>query len=366
MAYSEEYFYKDDKFTSIGAFNGFPFSLSAKPSFIDMETGITTGILNREVSVNNFWNLAALEVDFVVKTNSVPSEYESGFAYNPDGTPETGHVLSIEYEVMNSYDSGEYLPEERMYREVTGYSEIQNLDASGLIQGSGSDFTSLYVTDEHDLYIPITIQPDNTGAFVITLDSGVANYFSGKSGYDSRVDKFQANMLFDFGVSTLDEEGRQFNNVDYYQFLRTGYIVPKSGFDFEVEGSRIKGIYYHYPVEELPVPVDIVMGIKPPKEAHPKMCLPPPSQPGKNGTFCIGEPQMSRSVYKKNEKGTYVCDLGDANKNFDQNLQNGYKSFPKDKTQTLKGTTPVVRRNIPDAEVRSLPGRGRRGICGNI
>jgi hypothetical protein len=379
MAYTEEYFYNSDKFTSIGMFNGFPFSLVPKPSFLNMETGLTTGLLNREVSSNSFWNLAAVEVDFIIRTDATPAIYESGFAYNPDGTPGTGHIVSVEYEVLNSYDSGEYLPEERMYREITGGSQIQNLDASGLIVGSGDQLTSLFLTDDPDFYIPLTIQPDNTGAFVITLDSGVADYFYGRSGYDSRIDKFEANMLFDFGVSHMDENGNEFNNIDYYEYTRTGYLVPKSGFEFSIEGSRIKGIYYTYPLEETTAPLNVVQGIKPPKQCHAKMMM-PPERKNKNGSFCIGEPHFSvsydhSSKYTKNEVGTYECEVGDANLSTAGNVQklleettHNYTYFPKNKINTLKGTTPDGRKssNIPTCGVNSLPLRGKSGPGGNV
>ena len=73
MAYPEEYLYKTEKFTSFGMFNGFPFSLVPKPEYVMMETGIITGQNDLEVTVNHYWNLAALEVDFVVRTDTVPS-----------------------------------------------------------------------------------------------------------------------------------------------------------------------------------------------------------------------------------------------------------------------------------------------------
>ena len=368
MAYAEEYYYDADKFSTIGALNGSPFNLSEKPAFLAQESGITTGTLNREVAVNNFWNLAAVEVDFVIRTDAVPSEYESGFAYNPEGTPETGHIVSVEYEVVNSYDTGEYLPEERMYREITGASQAQELNENGLIIGSGKDFTSMYITDNPDCYLPITIQPDNTGAFVITLDSGVADYLSGRSGYDSRIDKFENNMLFDFGVSTIDEDGNEFNNVDYYLFNRTGYIVPKSGFRFTIEGCRTKGIYYTYPFEESANTNPVVAAIAPPKNYHTKNM-------GKKPTpaICIGEPRVPRNdhrnsvIYVKNEDGTYVpTNDNDSNTSFEANVPVNYKSFPKNKTNTTRGTTPTKRRgmNLPNCGVRNLPRDTRKTTCG--
>jgi len=352
MAYPEEYLYKTEKFTSFGMFNGFPFSLVPKPEYIMMETGIITGQNDLEVTVNHYWNLAALEVDFVVRTDTVPSPYISGIAYNPEATTiATGHVVTLDYEICNSYDTGAYIPEDRVFREVTGNAhEEQSVDENGLIVGSGNAFTSFYVTDSPDFYTPLVIQPQNTGAFMITLDSGVADWFKGKHGYANKVDKFEVNMLMDFGVSLVDEKTQEYNNIDYYNFEATGYLVPADGWEFSIEGSKVKGLYYTYSIDENDNP-DSKGNIKfsPPKSAHGKFI-----KKGNKNTI-LGEPNHeNRSKYIVNP-GTHIstCNLGGAGGNRNSNTTQHYVTCGGRRKGSGKNFVTKVNRNWK----RRIPGR---------
>lgn len=327
MPYSEEYLYSSENFTSFGAFNGFPIELPEKNRYLGIETGITTGTANTEVSCNNFWNLAEIEVEFVVQTKTVAPGYTQGITYNPDGAIETGHIVTVNYEIANSRTSGEYIPEKRMYAEHTGGIQEQAIDQYGLISGSGSNFSSCVMT-ETDFFVPITIQPENTGAYVITLDSGVAEYFSTQSGYETGIKKFKTNMLFDFGVSLLDEKGGEYNNIDYYSFTRTGYMVPASGWDFDVLGSKIKGLYYNYNDTQPALNEQFInVGFIPDKSTHPKFIA-----PGIENDL-LGEPKPGEgSFYQTNPKNKIIkCIPGQAAQgNLNSNTNPIFKRFPKD------------------------------------
>lgn len=122
-----------------------------------------------------------------------------------------------------------------------------------LIEGSGALYSSLFWHGKNfgtpmpvDFFAPITIQPANTGAFVITLDSGVANYFESRDDFGSKK-PFNCNLMFDYGTDCIDFEGFIRRSPEYYTAPYKGYIIPAKGWDFDVVGSLVKGVYYEYP-----------------------------------------------------------------------------------------------------------------------
>jgi hypothetical protein len=197
-----------------------------------------------------------------------------------------------------------------MFKEKTGEFETQALDANNLIKGSGSEHMSCFASSQ-DYCIPLNIQPKNTGAFIITLDSGVAEYFSSQSSYSSQINKFELNMLFDMGINFSDEIGGEFNNIEYFSFTRTGYLVPADGWNFSVKASKVKGIYYNYEYKKPHpnVPKSNISFI-PPKGANPKFI-----DNRSNDNILLDEPISGNgSTYSASSRDpkTQVCDLGGA------------------------------------------------------
>lgn len=209
----------------------------------------------REVVSNNFWNLACIEVDFVIETLKAPAGYITGYCFDSEGSSQAGlQRVSMDYEVVNSFNEEGYPPHLRPYRENTGELNIaQNFDSKHVIDGSGRDYSSIWIhgdeVDTYDcsMYLPLTIQPENTGAFLITFDSGVAQKVSEHPHYSNNVSGFNCNMMFDYGFLHLDHEGYNRNPIEYNSFVNKAYIVPADGWEFKIIGSKVKGVYYEYP-----------------------------------------------------------------------------------------------------------------------
>jgi hypothetical protein len=133
---------------------------------------------------------------------------------------------------------------------------LDKLDSeTRLFTGPGKKYSSAFVHGHNfaaggsyqtDFFLPITIQPENTGVFVITLDSGVANYFEKREDYE-KAKPFNCNLMFDYNTVNIDHEGYKRREIEYHTFPYKAYIVPAKGWDFDVVGSLVKGIYYEYP-----------------------------------------------------------------------------------------------------------------------
>lgn len=233
--------YYSENFSTPGYFNGFPFILSKRENWMN-----TSGIKEDEyISASHYWNLAKLSAKFKIKTTDAPSSYSTGYAYKEGYSPIDGETVEVEYEVINSVDEGIYPPKMRMAHEITGVSETQSLNSStNLIQGSGENYTSCYVTDEPNFSIPMTIQPSNTGAFVITSDSGVASHFEGLSDFGPK-SNFQMELKMDFG------SGQYPADTDTQAISQTWYIVPALDWAFAVTTGELIGGYYSYPDEPI-------------------------------------------------------------------------------------------------------------------
>jgi len=239
--------YVDSSSYSVSVLNG-GYNLSANKGYY------RRGNMAKKTVANNFWNLAAIEVDFLIKTMSAPSEYETGYCYDPESSSSEGvQRVSMDYEIVNTYDEEAYLPSLRQYIEKTGQNISQeSYDEFNVINTSGSGYSSAFIhgdpVDPHDcgMFLPLTIQPENTGAFVISFDSGVANWFSSLPQY-GQVETFNCNMMFDYGTTVRDHEGFTRNGIEYNSFVNKCYLVPADGWKFKVVGSKVKGIYYQYP-----------------------------------------------------------------------------------------------------------------------
>lgn len=211
---------------------------------------------NRAVSCNNFWNLAAIETNFVIQTRSMPATYTTGYAKNPDFNSTEGlQIVTEDFEVVNSYDEDPFLPHLRQYPDPTGETQLQVVDPEdNLINGSGEMYSSAFVHGHNtgsyaDLFIPLTIQPENTGAFTITFDKSVAEHLESLPSFGTKKE-FNCNMMFDFNIKDRDHEGFIGSNVEYHIFPYLAYIVPADGWDFTVVGSKVKGVYYTYEQKE--------------------------------------------------------------------------------------------------------------------
>jgi hypothetical protein len=294
--------YPAKAFRDIGFFNGFPFllpenvdylsspademsvggELSVLPSgiseryatgiYVDTTENSTTKILggsfnltssnntfkptsvSRPVAANQFWNLACIETDWVIQTRTTPAGYSTGYCYNPDGVASTEglQLVTQDFEVVESYSFKSFPPHLRQYIDATGDSaETQSIDENHIIQGSGASFSSCFFLGQDtgsyaNAFFPLTIQPENTGAFVITLDQGVSDYFDSNSDFGSSK-AFNCNMMFDFNIRSKDEEGFERNAIEYHSFPTKAYIIPAAGWEFDVICSKVKGIYYQYP-----------------------------------------------------------------------------------------------------------------------
>jgi len=211
---------------------------------------------NRAVTCHNFWNLAAIETSFVIQTRSIPATYTTGYANNPDFSSSDGlQIVTEDFEVVNSYNEDSFLPHLRQYPDPTGETQLQVIDPNdNLVNGSGEMYSSAFVHGHNtgsyaDLFLPLTIQPENTGAFTITFDKSVAEHLEGLPTFGSKKE-FNCNMMFDFNIKDRDHEGFIGSNPEYHIFPSLAYIVPANGWDFTVVGSKVKGIYYTYEQKE--------------------------------------------------------------------------------------------------------------------
>jgi len=312
--------YPAQSFTSNGYFNGFPFKLQPKSNYLQVpgnftsfedengfdqtsyrRPGITqnfaTGIYvdlserqdehnkmpnhlgggypllenkgyytdkkkYRELSIcsKQYYMLAGIETDFVIKTTSTPNEYEVGNLRHPNNLNVNRNYplqhVSQDFEVVIPGDDRPLPPHLRTFIEPTGLQQIHgDLDENGLLTGMAKDYTSIFfhgkdgTVDTQDVIIPLTIQPSNTGAFVITLDESVANYFADLAEY-GQVKEFNLNMVFDYNTNGVDHEGFARSPVEYHSFPQLAYIVPAAGWDFEVVASKVKGVYYEIQFNE--------------------------------------------------------------------------------------------------------------------
>jgi len=233
--------YNSQEFGSIGYEFGFPFWLTERQSWL-ATSGISGNIDN---VINHYWNLAEITTNFKVTTNKQPEYYTTGYAHNSNLVPGIGQNLHARYEVINSADQGEYPPNHRMAYEVTGRNEEQTINADTyLMEGSGKGYTSCFVTkDPYDFSIPITIQPENTGAFVITSDSGVAEHFEALAEFGTKKE-FYVDYKLDMGsgVTPMITDIRTLSP-------HTWHIIPAAGWEFTVETGKLEATYYEYPEE---------------------------------------------------------------------------------------------------------------------
>lgn len=210
----------------------------------------------REIVSKNFYNLAAIETEFVIETKAAPNVYETGVARDPANyrTMDRYHprqLITCDFEVVDQYHDLEHPPHHRQYRSETGIvSNHGNLDENNLLTGMASNYSSIFIhgsdtENRVEMYTPITIQPSNTGAFVITTDEGVAEYFENLSTYGPKK-AFNVNYIFDYNTNQYDHEGFNRCPVEYNSFPAKAYIVPATNWDFEVSASKIKAIYYQY------------------------------------------------------------------------------------------------------------------------
>lgn len=236
--------YIAERFNAMGYFNGFPFLLTPKEDWM-LSPGVSGDVFQLEVAANNFWNIAAVDCYFKIDTMQQPAGYETGYAYDKDESP-SPHQNNIQayFEVVNSYNEELFPPKWRTAIENTGESQVQTINEKGLIEGSGSGYNSFYVHNGPDMLTPLTIQPENTGAFVITLDSGVAQYFQDLPEYGNW-EKFEMGMCADYGFQILNEEGEDGQDHKLLHYKETGYMVPALGWRFEVSGTAY-GRYWQY------------------------------------------------------------------------------------------------------------------------
>jgi len=255
---------KAQEFTSLGYFNGFPFLVQNKPDYLGsqgiFESGQYSGSLltgtdeSLHNTVNHFWNLAAFVVDFKIETNKAPSSYTTGYAYSDDRAPSVDQSIKVRYDVINSADGSDFPPQHRIATEVTGRTQDLVVDLSGLVSGSGNNYTSCWVSRDiekdvetsSDFTIPITIQPYNTGAFVITSDTGVADYFENLVEFGTKKE-FQMETILDMG-SGLNESASPMQPFESGKtIVKTGWhIVPAKDWEFSVTSGSLTAIYYEY------------------------------------------------------------------------------------------------------------------------
>lgn len=216
----------------------------------------------RSITTHHYWNLAAVETDFIIQTRSIPDKYVTGYAKSNLYNSEEGlQHISEDYEVVESYSDQAYLPHLRQYIDPPGsvdYNGDQNnciIDPdTRLFQGSGQNYSSMFFVGHDtglyaDFFMPLTIQPSNTGAFTITLDQGVAEHLESQEEWGEKK-AFNCNIMLDFNTKDRDHEGFVGSNVEYHCFPYKAYIVPAKGWDFSVVGSKVKGFYYTYSQHE--------------------------------------------------------------------------------------------------------------------
>ena len=235
--------YNSKEFSALSQEAGFPFYLKEKQNWL-MTSGIGGNLDN---SVNHYWNLANIRTSFRVKTNKKPASYITGYAYNSNLVPAVDQLVWADFEVINSVDGTEYPPYHRSAYEITGDNQVQNVASESLlIQESGNSHSSCFFSkDPYDFTVPITIQPENTGAFVITSDSGVAGYFENLTEFGDKKE-FNVSYQLDMGsgVTPMTEDTRIRDNNKWY-------IVPAADWDFTVTTGKMVASYYQYNTDEI-------------------------------------------------------------------------------------------------------------------
>lgn len=210
----------------------------------------------REVVSKNYYNLAAIETEFVIETKAAPAGFETGVLRDPANlyTMDRTHpkqLVTCDFEVVDPFYDLEHPPHHRPYVAPTGVIEHHGeLDENNLLTGLAKNYSSIHIHGSDidnfvEMYVPLTIQPSNTGAFVITTDEGVAEYFENLSTYGPKK-AFNLNCIYDYNTTQFDHEGFDRCPVEYNSFPAKAYIVPASNWDFEVLASKVKAIYYQY------------------------------------------------------------------------------------------------------------------------
>lgn len=243
-----------ENFQTEGLGGGFPFLVKKKMNFIRTQPLTSGNFPGLPVAVNHYWNLASVDFETEIKTETRPVGYENSyFNTSQDASIDGYNNFSVSYKVYNPHDQTDLKPHHRIAMDYTGEETSVSLNSRFKIVGNGKDKTSCYVSKEENGYVgfyqPLTIQPQNTGVFLITLDLDVARYFENIVGFSS-MGKFEINHKINIGsgIMELNEDGQQIAKNDnvYMDFPTTGYIVPREGWGFKLQNCKITNNYYHY------------------------------------------------------------------------------------------------------------------------
>jgi len=221
------------------------------------------GVHRRAAAVNHYWNLAAIETDFIIQTRRIPDGYVTGYSKNVDYDSDEGiQYVTEDYEVVESYTDKAYLPQLRQYIDPSGsFDQTDGVNnctidpETRLFQGSGENYSSMFFLGQDtghyaDFFIPFSIQPNNTGAYTICFDEDVATHLESQPEWGP-AKAFNCNVSLDFNTKDRDHEGFAGSNVEYHCFPHRAYIVPAKDWEFTVLGSKVKGVYYTYAQSEL-------------------------------------------------------------------------------------------------------------------
>lgn len=243
-----------ENFQTEGLGGGFPFFTKQKSNFIRTQPLTSGNFPGLPVTVNHYWNLASVDFNAEIKTEDRPAGYENSyFNTSQDSDVDGYNDFSVSYKVYNPHDQTDLRPIHRIAIDETGQETSVSLNNRFKIQGDGEDKTSCYVAKEENGYVgfyqPLTIQPKNTGVFVITLDLDVARYFENIVGFSS-IQSFEINHKINIGsgVAEVSEGGQKLSKNDdvYMDFPTSGYLVPREGWSFKIQNSKITNNYYHY------------------------------------------------------------------------------------------------------------------------
>ena len=243
-----------ENFQTEGLGNGFPFLLKGKEDWMRLGP-LTDGLFpGQPLAVNHYWNLGRVNFDAKIKTEIRPEGYENSYFNTSQDADINGfNDFSVSYRVYNPYDETDLKPIHRIAPDVTGSEYNVNLNNKYKIVGEGKDKTSCYLAKENNGYMGfyqhLTIQPKNTGVFVITLDEEVARYFENIDGFGQRESfEIQHKINVGSGVIGYSPEGTrmQVNDNIYVDFPISGYLVPREGWGFKLRDSKITNHYYQY------------------------------------------------------------------------------------------------------------------------
>ena len=279
--------YTTTPWKSFGQWNGFCFTVPDHATLKDTsgdDITISSDNLgeNYLCTVDNFYNLAEVELELGISTTTKPEEYQQAYSYPKDLLPpnvggtreEYTQKVTARYVVKNPYDGYDLKPQDRLAPDTTGVATSHTIGEDGLIRGlflpsvNKNNYTSAYVTSgtsngptdpelsdlSADFYLPMTHQvyqdgtaysmPGNTdkgGWFVVTNEPDVADWFASKAAYGAK-ESFTMNAEVRF-----DDEA---DADDYASTAQTKtmpwYIVPKNGFIFNVEWAYLYFKYYSY------------------------------------------------------------------------------------------------------------------------